>query len=211
MIPNWLGWLVMEAPSALTFAFYFILNGTPRSITLWIFFLQWEAHYIHRAFIYPFMMRGRKKIPASVAGMAFFFNLVNAYLNGRWLFALSGERYDVDWLLDPRFILGSILYVAGFTINRWADSKLRRLRAPGEHGYRIPHGGLFNRISSPNYFGEMVEWIGWAILTWSLAGLSFAVWTFANLAPRAVANHRWYHDTFEDYPKDRKALIPFIW
>lgn len=212
VIPNWLGWFIMEAPSALAFAIYFILNGRQHTITLWVFFLLWEAHYIHRAFIYPFMIRGgKKKMPASVTSMAFFFNLVNAYLNGRWLFALSDGRYAAEWLLDARFIIGAVMYVAGFVINRWADAKLRMLRAPGEHDYRVPTGGLYRWISSPNYFGEMVEWFGWAIMTWSLAGLTFAVWTFANLAPRAVANHKWYHDTFDDYPEGRKALVPLVW
>jgi hypothetical protein len=32
----------------------------------------------------------------------------------------------------------------------------------------------------------------------------------ANLAPRALKTHRWYKDTFPDYPEQRKALIPFV-
>jgi 3-oxo-5-alpha-steroid 4-dehydrogenase 1 len=46
--------------------------------------------------------------------------------------------------------------------------------------------------------------------TWSLAGLSFALWTFANLVPRALSNHRWYKEQFPDYPKNRKAILPFL-
>jgi len=42
-------------------------------------------------------------------------------------------------------------------------------------------------------------------------GLAFAVWTFANLAPRARAHHRRYHGHFEEYPEERKALIPGVW
>ena len=45
---------------------------------------------------------------------------------------------------------------------------------------------------------------------WSLAGLSFAVYTFANLAPRAFSNHAWYREKFADYPRGRRALIPFV-
>jgi steroid 5-alpha reductase family enzyme len=103
------------------------------------------------------------------------------------------------------------LFVAGFIVNRWADLALRSLRKPGETGYRIPYGGLFRHVSCPNYLGEVVEWCGWALATWSLPGLAFAVWTFANLAPRARAHHAWYHSNFEDYPAERKALIPWIW
>jgi steroid 5-alpha-reductase/3-oxo-5-alpha-steroid 4-dehydrogenase 1 len=56
----------------------------------------------------------------------------------------------------------------------------------------------------------MLEWIGFALMTWCLPGLAFSVWTIANLAPRAWAHHRWYQDAFPDYPKERKALIPYI-
>jgi len=74
----------------------------------------------------------------------------------------------------------------------------------------IPHRGLFKYISCPNYFGEILEWTGWAIATWSIPGLAFAVFTFANLAPRAFSNHNWYKEKFSNYPEKRKALIPFI-
>jgi hypothetical protein len=85
------------------------------------------------------------------------------------------------------------------------------LRKPGETGYRIPNGWLFDRITSPNYFGEIVEWFGYALATWSPAGLAFALFTAANIGPRAFANRRWYRATFPEYPADRKALIPFVW
>ena len=52
---------------------------------------------------------------------------------------------------------------------------------------------------------------GWALATWSLPGLAFAVWTVANLVPRARANHRWYRGRFPDYPKERRALVPGVW
>jgi steroid 5-alpha reductase family enzyme len=88
---------------------------------------------------------------------------------------------------------------------------LRNLRAPGDLTYHIPNRGLYRWISCPNYFGEILEWLGWAIATWSLPGLAFAIWTIANLAPRAHAHHAWYHTRFPAYPSQRKALIPYIW
>jgi steroid 5-alpha reductase family enzyme len=77
------------------------------------------------------------------------------------------------------------LFLAGFIINRGADHVLRNLRKPGVAGYKIPYGGLYRWISCPNYFGEIITWIGWAVVTWSLPGLAFAAWTAANLVPRA--------------------------
>ena len=149
-------------------------------------------------------------MPLLVMFLAVFFNVGNTYVNGRYLFTLSGG-YPNAWLLDPRFIVGAAIFIAGFIINRWADRVLRKLRRPGETGYAIPQGGLYRWISCPNYFGEMIEWVGWAIATWSLPGLAFAVWTFANLAPRARAHHLWYHAQFAEYPRERKAFIPGVW
>ena len=102
-----------------------------------------------------------------------------------------------------------LLFAAGLTLNARSDRTLRLLRRSGG-GYRIPQGGGFRYVSSPNYLGEMIEWTGWAIATWSLAGTAFALYTFANLAPRAFANHRWYRETFPDYPPERRALLPFV-
>ena len=206
-----LGWVIMEAPSPLLFATFFVLGIQQISLTAVAFLLLWEAHYVHRAFIYPFTRRtGTSGMAAAVVGMGFIFNIGNAYLNGRYLFTLSGG-YANAWLMSPQFIIGAALFVAGFIINRWADVSLRNLRQPGESGYKIPVGGLYRWISCPNYFGEMVTWVGWAVATWSVAGLAFAAWTAANLAPRARSNHAWYRQQFADYPPSRKALIPRLW
>ena len=211
-LPNWVGWLLMESFSAIVMAVMFVIGDAPRTLTAYFFLLMWEAHYIHRAYIYPFMLRGEtKKMPLLVVLMAVVFNLGNGYVNGRYLFHFADGRYTAAWLLDPRFIIGVLLFIEGFVINRNADATLRGLRKPGETGYKIPHGGLYEFISCPNYFGEILEWIGWALATWSLPGLTFAIWTFANLAPRARSHHKWYHETFNEYPANRKALIPGIW
>jgi protein-S-isoprenylcysteine O-methyltransferase Ste14 len=211
-LPNWLGWLLMEAISAVGMAVMFFTGDAPKTAATVTFLALWEAHYIQRAFIYPFLLRdGKKKMPLVVALLAVGFNLGNAYVNGRYLFHFAAGRYTAAWLLEPRFIVGASLFALGFIVNRWADNRLRNLRLPGETGYRVPQGGLYRYISCPNYFGEILEWFGWAIATWSLAGLAFAVWTFANLAPRARSNHLWYRERFAEYPPARKALLPGIW
>ena len=47
-------------------------------------------------------------------------------------------------------------------------------------------GGMFKYVTAANYFGEILEWTGFAIACWSLPAFAFAWWTFANLAPRAM-------------------------
>jgi 3-oxo-5-alpha-steroid 4-dehydrogenase 1 len=211
LIPNHISWFIMETPAVIMFALFFAVGTAPKNLPILLFFALWELHYVHRAFIYPWTIRdGHKKMPIVVILMGFGFNLGNAYANGRFLFTLSGG-YSLSWLYDPRFLVGVTLFLVGFIINRWADLTLRALRKPGEVNYSIPYSGLFNWVSCPNYLGEIIEWSGWALATWSLPGLAFAVWTFANLAPRARSHHAWYYANFPEYPKNRKALIPWIW
>jgi 3-oxo-5-alpha-steroid 4-dehydrogenase 1 len=147
-------------------------------------------------------------MPIIICFSAIFFNLVNGYVNGRGL-SVFGTHYGIDtWLTAPSTLIGLVIFAIGFYINRWADSVLLSLRKPGETGYKIPRGGLYEYISCPNYFGEMVEWGGFAIAAWSLPAFSFFIWTVANLAPRAYLHHKWYQEKFPEYPKQRNALIP---
>ena len=204
------GWIVMEAPSPLLLAAYYFW-GRPRTVTSLVFLIMWETHYLYRAFLYPLRVRdSRGRMPLSVVAMGALFNVMNAYLNGRYLFMLS-DSHPWTWLADPRFVLGLGLFGLGMLVNRRADRRLLDLRQERGDTYRIPEGGLYRWISCPNYFGEIVEWLGWALATWSLSGLAFAAWTAANLAPRARANHRWYLETMPDYPPERKALLPGVW
>jgi 3-oxo-5-alpha-steroid 4-dehydrogenase 1 len=206
-----LAWVLMESASPIIFALCYFLGDTGLSPVPLVFLTLWEVHYLHRAFIYPFSLRGNAhRMPVSIIFMGFSFNLLNAYLNGRYIFTFSGG-YDNTWFTDPRFIAGVLLFIAGYIINRQADQALRELRQPGESGYKVSNHILFRWVSSPNYLGEIVIWSGWALATWSLAGMAFAFWTVANLLPRARVNHAWYRSTFTDYPPERKALLPRIW
>jgi protein-S-isoprenylcysteine O-methyltransferase Ste14 len=208
-IPSTTGWVIMESVSVLLFGGLFVVGGRFGDPAAWVFFVLWQAHYIHRSWIYPLRRRGgTSEIALSVVLMAVSFNAVNAYLNGRYLFTLA-PPYGAEWLTDPRLFGGAALFLVGMGINISADDKLLKLRREST-GYVIPRGGLFRFVSCPNYLGEILEWTGWAIATWSLAGFSFAVWTVANLAPRAIVHHRWYRKKFDDYPPERKALVPFI-
>lgn len=207
-VPAAVGWLVMESPAPLVFLGVY-LAGDHRAQLLPVLLLTlWEAHYVQRSFVYPFLMRGGARMPVAVAAMAVAFNVLNASINARWVSELGS--YPTSWLADPRFLAGVALFVGGFAVNLDADRRLRALRTPGGSGYRIPYGGAYRWVSCPNYLGEIVEWTGWALATWSPAGLAFAVYTVANLAPRAVANHRWYHERFADYPAQRRALVPYL-
>ena len=210
-IGNRMGWVIMEATAPVVFAVCFLSGGSTVTATTLVFLGLWEAHYLHRAFIYPLGLRGiNKRIPLVVMSFGIIFNVMNGYLNGRYIFNFSGG-YAVEWLADPRFIIGLVLFITGFVINRQSDLVLRGLRRDGESGYKIAYGRLYRWVSCPNYLGEITIWIGWAVATWSLPGLAFAFWTVANLLPRARAHHAWYQQNFPDYPPERRALVPGVW
>lgn len=210
MISNRLGWFLMEFPALAVFGYFMLAGGRLNEQIILIAFVLWEMHYINRTIIFPLRIKtSRKKMPLAIAGMAVFFNFINGFINGYWL-GLLAPAYPESWITDPRFIAGILLFFLGFSINLFHDNLLIKLRKNNGSSYKIPEGGLFRYISCPNFFGEMLEWGGFALMTWCLPSLSFFVWTVVNLLPRALDHHRWYKSKFEDYPAERKAVIPFV-
>ncbi len=204
-----LGWVVMEAPSPLLCAWFFFHGQHWASAAPLTLFTLYQVHYVYRAFIFPMRRRGAKREPLWMVGAASIFNVANGTLIG-WSLGHVGTHLAEGWVTDPRFLLGVALFCWGYFVNHQSDAILMNLRAPGETGYKIPQGGLYHWVSSPNYLGELIEWTGFAIAAWTGAAWAFALMTLSNLLPRALANHRWYHDKFDDYPKERRALFPFV-
>ncbi len=208
MISNQWGWFLMELVSLVVFAGLFLTGPNVKTAPMWVFFALWTLHYANRSLIFPWRTRTRgKRMPLAIALSAAGFNIVNAGLNGLYL-GWFGDVYPTAWLWDPRFVVGLVVFVAGAAINLASDNTLIGLRSGGQQGYAIPRGGLFERVSCPNLMGEIIEWWGFALMCWNLPALSFAVWTAANLIPRAVSHHAWYRRTFPDYPAGRRAVIP---
>jgi len=208
-LPNRWGWVLMELPAVAGFLWFFSRGAHALEAVPLALLGLWQLHYLHRTFVFPFRLKtSGKRITWVVVVMGAGFNTLNAYVNATWLSELGD--YPISWLLDPRFLLGAGVFAVGMAINLEADRRLLALRAPGESGYRMPRGWLYEYVTCPNYLGELLEWTGFAIACWSLPGLAFALYTAANLGPRALANRRWYRETFPDYPAERKALIPWV-
>jgi protein-S-isoprenylcysteine O-methyltransferase Ste14 len=204
-----LGWVLMELPAVALWLGIYALGRNALQTAPLVLMGLWQMHYVNRTFVFPLRIKAEgKRTPLSIVGTAVLFNTLNAYVNARWVSELGD--YPATWLADPRFVLGALLFLAGFAINQHADAVLMSLRKPGESGYKIPHGGLYRFVSCPNYLGEMLEWTGWAVATWSLPGLAFALYTASNLVPRAVKHHAWYREKFADYPARRRAILPFV-
>ena len=213
-INNKLGWVLMEAPVFIAMLVLWLCSDRRDDLVRMAFLFLFELHYIQRSFVFPFRLRGDSVMPLSIILMGVTFNVLNALMQGGWIFYLSpDDYYGPDWLTTPKFIGGFLIFLIGMYINIQSDDIIRNLRKDGDSGHYLPKEGMFRYVTSANYFGELVEWIGFAILTWSWSGAVFAIWTFANLAPRASRIYDRYKVEFGNQldTKKTKRMIPFIW
>lgn len=213
-IPNKIGWVLMESPVFIAMILLCVFSERSTNVVCLIFLILFEIHYFQRSFIFPFLIRGKSVMPLSVILMGVVFNTLNALMQGGWIFYVSPENmYEISWLTTPQFIIGTLIFFVGMIINIHSDYIIRHLREPGDTRHYLPKKGMFKYVTSANYFGEFVEWCGFAILTWSLAGAVFALWTFANLAPRASKIYDNYKKEFgnELDTKKVKRILPFIY
>lgn len=219
LISNRKAWVLMEAPAFIVMLYMlirYIVQGDTRGGNVAVYAISglFLLHYFQRSFIFPLLMRGKGKMPVAIICMGIVFNCINAWLIGAWLFEKCPEgAYGAEWMKSSTFIIGTIIFFVGMFINIQSDYIIRHLRKEGDNQHYIPNKGLYKYVTSANYFGELVEWCGFALLSMSPAAFVFVLWTFANLAPRSKALTEKYIEEFGDEYKslNRKNLIPFIW
>ena len=203
-IDNKTGWILMEFPALITCPLVYSVMIEEINLS-GVFIVLWIIHYFNRTIIYPLRIKTKgKKIPIAIVSSAFFFNLVNGVLNGYFITLIQFESISFFYLIS-----GLLVFIIGFYLNISSDNTLIKLRT-NQKGYVIPNGGLFNYVSCPNFFGEIIEWLGFAIMTLNPGSISFLIWTICNLIPRSKAHHKWYQENFKNYPKKRKAVIPYL-
>lgn len=213
-LDNHLGWFLMEVPVFAIMLLLWWFSERRTDVVRVVFLLLFEAHYFHRSFIFPRQLRGHSRMPWAIVAMGALFNTLNAIMQGGWIFYFSpADRYPASWLTSLPFLAGTALFFAGMYVNIQSDGIIRNLRQPGDTAHYLPQGGMFRYVTSANYFGEWMEWTGFAILTWSWAGAVFALWTFANLCPRAARIYKLYCQEFPDQMarEKLKRFIPFIY
>lgn len=213
-----MGWFLMELPATLSFLWFYLHGKNADQLVPMIFLGVWLIHYGNRGFIFPLLMRvargskGTFSIVVVISG--WLVTSLHGYLNAVFISHLSNHMTP-EWLSDPRFIIGMIIYVCGFILNIQSDAIIRNLRSKGEieggvKVYRIPRGGLFRYVTNPSYFTELLSFTGFAIATWSLGAVFVLLVSAANLVPRAFQVHQWYKKKFDDYPSERKVLVPYL-
>jgi len=93
---------------------------------------------------------------------------------------------------------------------------LRNLRPPGTTIRRIPMPDsnpltqLYKFVSCPNYTYEFGAWFSFAVMTQCVPAFLFAVAGLVQMAIWAKGKHRLYCKEFPQYPKNRKAILPFL-
>ncbi len=213
-----LGWWLMEIPATVVFLFFFLLGPRNTEAMPLLLGLVWVIHYGNRGWFFPLNIRvakgARSSFSLMVMAMGMFVTAIHGYLNAT-LFTEFGTHLNNAWFGDPRFWAGIVIYYGGFALILHSEAVVRNLRDPdappdAESRYKIPYGGGYRFVSSPQYLGELIAWAGFAIMTWGLPGLMIFLISAGNLVPRAFGTHKWYREKFPDYPADRKALIPYV-
>ncbi|KAL6477215.1 hypothetical protein MHYP_G00130500 [Metynnis hypsauchen] len=182
MVPARLAWFIQELPALLLPLLLLLSTSDSHQTGRCLLLSTFCLHYFQRTCVYSLLTRGRP-YPLNIMVSGIIFCSVNGFLQAHHL---------LHCLIYPHMHLSDGRTLIGMAINMHSDHVLRNLRKPGETTYKIPQGGLFEFVSGANFFGEIVEWLGYATATWSLPTFAFAFFTMCFIGPRAYHHHR-YH------------------
>eukprot|EP01117_Protostelium_nocturnum_P011681 TRINITY_DN4251_c0_g1_i1.p1 TRINITY_DN4251_c0_g1~~TRINITY_DN4251_c0_g1_i1.p1 ORF type:complete len:293 (+),score=59.43 TRINITY_DN4251_c0_g1_i1:70-948(+) len=192
---------------ALRPSFLYSDASTPSTLVQKIALVCWIIHFAKREFETLFVHRfGNDTMPLGnlYKNCAYYwsFGLFIGYLVNRPHF---GEGASLFWVL-----VGLAIFLLSEVGNGVTHLQLRNLRPAGSKTRRVPRGGLFNYVSCPNYTCEILAWVGFSIFTGSFGAWLFTLVGAGQMALWAQKKHARYRKEFPDYPRNRKALVPFF-
>jgi very-long-chain enoyl-CoA reductase len=119
---------------------------------------------------------------------------------------LNASRFAA-W--DVTFALGLTLFLIGETVNYAHHAILAKLRG-NTKDYFIPRGGLFELVVCPHYLFEIIAWAGIVLASRHLFTFIAVIGMTLYLSARSIKTLKWYREKFNDFPENRKSLIPFV-
>ncbi len=129
-----------------------------------------------------------------------------------------------DSVTDLFFIIGFTIVIIGFIIEVVADMQKRKFRANISNKGQFINSGLWSISRHPNYFGEMMIWVGMSFVTipiligWQFITLISPIFVIFLLTKvsginllEASANDKWGADkNYQHYKDKTSVLIPFL-
>jgi len=142
-----------------------VIDG--RSILLLTLVLIWAARL--GTFLFRRIQKAGKDARFDELKTSFIRFLSTWTLQGLWVTftlaaALAAITSNIRKELSLFALIGTLIWVFGFAFEVIADSQKSRFRANPENQGRFINTGLWSRSRHPNYFGEIVLWIGVAVI-----------------------------------------------
>ncbi|KAF2364287.1 Adenylate kinase 3/4 mitochondrial [Trinorchestia longiramus] len=190
-VPARLAWCVQESPAFIVPLLMVITTrrSTYTAITNQICMGLFIIHYFQRSFVYSLLVQTKNKVPFMPCVSAFLTCLFFGILQS--VYFVNFYKYDDSvWLRKPYFWIGCSLYLFGMKLNLSSDSALRKLRTSQSNDYKIPRGGMFEKVSCANYLGEVLEMWGYAISSCAPPAIAHALFTTCFLTRRALQHHQ---------------------
>lgn len=183
------------------------------------FMLRYNPDYVMHGIAYVFGMSYYVVVPLSLLSASWYQqqqwkelpHQPLAAAAGHAAHTLSTQLKGLPAQLNRVQRLGAAVFLAGNVLqfaSHWSLAQLSKQRP----GYSIPSGGLFELVSCPHYFAEIVIYLGLLVASQGqLMPFLMLVWVGVNLVLAAAATHKWYRRRFKAYPLARKALVPLVW
>lgn len=187
-------------------------EGVELTVTAKIALICWSIHYLKRLLETMFVHR----FSHGTMPVRNLFKNCGYY----WGFSLYVAYHVNHPLFSPPPIFLQLIGLGLFVISEFGNLSihilLRNLRPPGSTTRKIPKPNsfpltqLFNYVSCPNYTYEFGAWIGFTLLTSCVPAGIFALAGMYQMTLWAIGKHKNYVKEFSSYPKERKAILPFI-
>jgi steroid 5-alpha reductase family enzyme len=153
--------------SLVVFAVVAAGNWEPRSLVLAALLLAWSVRLGSFLFSRVLQSGGDARFEMMKSHLPSF--LLTWTLQGLWVFltasaALAAISSNDPAAMDWTVFAGVAIWVAGFAIEVAADAQKQRFRSDPANRGRFIRSGLWAWSRHPNYFGEIVIWIGVAVV-----------------------------------------------